>query len=103
MIQLALAVFGLTALFMAMGHNDRARRWAPIVGLCGQPFWIWFAIGVQAWGLLVLSLAYTAVYLRGAWVLWTWEHVKAELLAPPVKAVANTVIKWCFRLLGVKR
>lgn len=74
MIQLALAVFGLAALYMSMcmvaGHNDRARRWAPIVGLCGQPFWIWFAIGVQAWGLLVLSIAYTAVYLRGAWVQW---------------------------------
>lgn len=25
---------------------------------------------VQAWGLFVLSLAYTAVYLRAAWVQW---------------------------------
>jgi len=69
-IQLALAVFGLSAMFMAMGNNPRARRWAPIVGLCGQPFWIAFAIGTQAWGLLVLSLAYSAVYVRGAWVQW---------------------------------
>ena len=36
MIQIALAFFGLTAMFMAMGHNARARRWAPVVGLCGQ-------------------------------------------------------------------
>ena len=69
-IQLALAVFGLTAMFMAMGNNPRARRWAPIVGLCGQPFWIAFAIGALAGGLLVLSLAYSAVYVRGAWVQW---------------------------------
>ena len=69
-IQLALAVFGLSAMFMAMGNNPRARRWAPIVGLCGQPFWIAFAISTQAWGLLVLSLAYSAVYVRGAWVQW---------------------------------
>ena len=69
-IQLALAVFGLSAMFMAMGNNPRARRWAPIVGLCGQPFWIAFAIGTQAWGLLVLSLAYSAVNVRGAWVQW---------------------------------
>lgn len=70
MVQLALAVFGLTALWMATGHSAGARRWAPIVGLCGQPFWLWFAVSVQAWGLLALSLAYTAVYLRGAWVQW---------------------------------
>lgn len=70
MTQLALAVFGLSALWMAMGHNPVARRWAPVVGLCGQPFWLVFAMSVEAWGLLVLSLAYTAVYVRGVWVQW---------------------------------
>lgn len=30
MIQLALAFFGLTALYMATGNNARARRWAPL-------------------------------------------------------------------------
>lgn len=68
--QVLLAFFGLTALWMATGHNLHARRWAPIVGLCGQPFWIAFALTVDAWGLLVLALAYTAVYLRAAWVQW---------------------------------
>ena len=66
--QLALALFGLTALWMATGPSVRARRWAPVVGLCGQPFWLAFAVSVQAWGLCALSVAYTAVYLRGAWV-----------------------------------
>lgn len=68
MIQLALAFFGLSALYMAMGRNDSARRWAPVVGLCGQPFWLLFAAQTKAWGLLALSLAYSAVYIRGAWV-----------------------------------
>lgn len=70
LIQFALAFFGLTALWMATGHNTRSRRWAPVVGLCGQPFWLWFAISAQAWGLLVLSLAYSLVYIRGAYVQW---------------------------------
>lgn len=70
MIQLALAFFGLSALWMATGRNERARRWAPLVGLCGQPFWIVFAVQASAWGLLALSLAYSAVYVRGAWVQW---------------------------------
>ena len=76
MIQLALAAFGLTALFMAMGHNARARRWAPLVGLCGQPFWVAFAIEADAWGLLALSTAYSIVYAHGAWVQWKTEHAR---------------------------
>ena len=68
MIQFALAFFGLTALWMAMGHNEQARRWAPVVGLAGQPFWLWFALAADAWGLLALSLAYSAVYAHGAWM-----------------------------------
>lgn len=70
MIQFALAFFGLTALFMATGHNPRARRWAPLVGLAGQPFWIAFSVQASAWGLLALSMAYSAVYVRGAWLQW---------------------------------
>lgn len=70
MTQLALAFFGLTALYMATGSNPRARRWAPVVGLAGQPFWVAFSMGAEAWGLLALSLAYSVVYLRGAWVQW---------------------------------
>jgi hypothetical protein len=66
--QLLLAFFGLTALFMATGKSEKARRWACVVGLLGQPAWLYFAMSVNAWGLFVLSLAYTAVYARGAWI-----------------------------------
>ena len=65
MIQISLAVFGLSALWMATGSNTTARRWAPVVGLAGQPAWIAFAVQTGAWGLLALSLAYTMVYARG--------------------------------------
>lgn len=67
MLQFSLAIFGLTALWMATGRNERARLWAPVVGLLGQPAWLAFAWQAQAWGLFVLSLAYTAVYVRAAW------------------------------------
>lgn len=71
MIQLALAFFGLAALWMATcTESQTAHRWAPIVGLCGQPFWLAFAISAQAWGLILLAIAYTAFYLRGAWLQW---------------------------------
>lgn len=68
--QIGIAVFGLTSLWMAMGTNPRARRWAPVVGLCGQPFWAAFAWQTQGWGLGLLVVAYTVVYARGAVVQW---------------------------------
>lgn len=68
--QLALAAFGLTAMWLAMGKSPAGRRWAPVVGLAGQPFWIAFAIASSAWGLLALSIAYSLVYVRGIWVQW---------------------------------
>lgn len=69
--QLALAVCGLAALYMATCTTSQtARRWAPVVGLCGQPFWLLFAWGAGAWGMFILSLVYSGVYIRGAFVQW---------------------------------
>ncbi len=70
LIQFALALFGLTALWLALGRNPVAQKWAPLIGLAGQPFWLWFACRSEAWGLLALSAAYSFVYVRGAWIKW---------------------------------
>lgn len=70
LLQLGLAVFGLGALAMALGRSDRLRRWAPVVGLLGQPLWFWFALRSEAWGLVVLAAAYTFVYAAGARMQW---------------------------------
>lgn len=70
MTQLFIAVFGLTSIWLAMGRNATGRKWAPLIGLAGQPFWLAFALDTKAWGLLALVGAYTVVYLRGALVQW---------------------------------
>jgi hypothetical protein len=70
MTQLFIALFGLTSIWLAMGHNATGRKWAPIIGLAGQPFWLAFALSTDAWGLIVLVAAYTLVYLRGALLQW---------------------------------
>lgn len=70
MTQFLMALFGLTSIWFAMGRNRTLQKWAPIVGLCGQPAWLYFAINAEAWGLLVLVAAYTLVYLRGALIQW---------------------------------
>lgn len=80
MIQLAIALFGLTAITFAMGSDPRLRKWAPLVGLAGQPAWAFFAYETGGWGLGVLVLAYTVVYLRAAMV--QWRPVPAPLPVP---------------------
>lgn len=70
MIQLLLALFGLTSIWLAMGRNVRGRKWAPVIGLFGQPFWFLFALDAGAWGLMALVAAYTVVYLRGILLQW---------------------------------
>lgn len=70
MTQLFIAVFGLTSIWLAMGRNATGRKWAPLIGLLGQPAWAWFAYETNAWGLAALVGAYTVVYLRGALVQW---------------------------------
>jgi hypothetical protein len=70
LLQVVLATFGLASLFMALDARPTLRRWAPLVGLVGQPAWLLFAWGLDAWGMFAVSVAYTLVYLRGAWVQW---------------------------------
>lgn len=75
LVQLGIAMFGLTAMWWAMGHSPRLRKLAPIVGLVGQVFWFSFAYlaykkGVDVRGLVVLCGAYTLVYARGVWIHW---------------------------------
>ena len=70
LLQVALAAFGLVAMWLAMGPSAAGRRWAPVVGLLGQPAWVAFALQAKAPGLLVLAVAWSLVYARGIWVQW---------------------------------
>lgn len=70
-IQLVLAICGLTALYLSTGNNPRGRRWGPVIGLCGQPAWLLFAWQANAWGLFSLSLVYSMVYVRGIRLQWS--------------------------------
>lgn len=38
LVQLGIAAFGLTALWMAMGHNTLLRKWAPCLCVSLQKF-----------------------------------------------------------------
>jgi hypothetical protein len=71
-VSMLLGLFGVATMWMATGHNERQRKFAPIVGLCAQFAWGWYAwlLGPKAGGLWILVALYAAVYARGAWVQW---------------------------------
>lgn len=71
MIQLAIAIFGLTSICFAMGNDPMLRLLAPFIGLAGQPFWAYFAWKAKAWGLAVLVVAYSFAYAWGIFVQWS--------------------------------
>ena len=64
--QIAIAVFGVGALFLQYSNSEKLRRLAPWVGLAGQPAWIYTAYSTQQWGMLFVTLLYTVGWARGA-------------------------------------
>src|SRR5690606_746292 len=48
--QLGIAFFGVLAVWLVQEDRIERRRWAPVCGLLGQPFWIWMAVSGQQWG-----------------------------------------------------
>jgi hypothetical protein len=69
--QVGLGLFGVPAVLLAMDPAWSRRRWAPIFGLAGQPFWFWSAISAEQWGIVLLSVLYTLSYIRGLRTYWT--------------------------------
>lgn len=63
--QLGIAIFGVLAVWLVQDDRIERRRWAPVFGLLGQPFWIWMAASSQQWGVLLLCALYTVSWARG--------------------------------------
>jgi hypothetical protein len=74
-IQLAIAIFGLTCMYCALSQRDILRKWAPVIGLAGQPFWFLATVPNAQWGMVALCVGYTLVYINacmnnfGGWKL----------------------------------
>lgn len=70
--QVAIAVLGVGAVALSQSKLASRRKWAPIVGLIGQPFWFYAAR--EQPGMLVVVTLYTVVWARGVWNQWLWQR-----------------------------
>lgn len=68
--QIGIAVAGVTAITLSQSTDPDHRRWAPIVGLIGQPFWFYAAIASQQWGVFIVCCLYTGAWASGIYNHW---------------------------------
>lgn len=68
--QACIALSGSLAIWLSWEQEPLRRRWAPVFGLAGQPFWIHAAWAAGQWGALLAAVAFTAAWARGFWMHW---------------------------------
>lgn len=69
--QLAIAIFGVTAIFLSQDEDKNKQKYACIFGLISQPFWFWTTIKGEQWGMVVLCFFYSYAWYRGFKTHWT--------------------------------
>ena len=61
--QVALVVFGVSAVYLSQSRDPKKRKWAPFVGMAGQPFW--FIAAYPQPGMLIVVTLYTFCWAQG--------------------------------------
>lgn len=67
--QIAIVVFGLPAIWLA-NRMESWKKWGCIVGMLGQPFWIYTTIVNKQYGMLFLTFCYVYAWGQGIYYYW---------------------------------
>jgi hypothetical protein len=62
-IQGMIVIFGILTILFAMSGKQGLRQYAPLVALLGQPFWIASISPLEQWGMMIVTVLYTVVYV----------------------------------------
>jgi hypothetical protein len=63
--QIIITIGGFLAIWLSQSPHPRTQRWGPVIGLVSQPAWFYASYLAEQWGIFLLSIAYTAAWLRG--------------------------------------
>jgi hypothetical protein len=69
-VQTLIAVLGVGAVWLSQDRRTSRRKYACIVGLLGQPLWLYATWKAGQWGIFVLSIIYTFAWLKGFQNYW---------------------------------
>jgi len=70
LIQIIIFVTESVAMWLSQQPKVEWQKYAPIIGLIGEPFWIYDSYTNQSWGVLGLSLIYTYIWYVGLKTHW---------------------------------
>lgn len=92
-VQAAIVLLSGAAIWL-VGRPEDWRRWGYIVGLAGQPLWLWVTWREGQFGLFLLSL----------WWLYAWgQGVACHWLAPWWQGRARRkAVSWCLAAMHCK-
>ena len=68
-LQAVITLSSIAALVLVM-QSTPVRRWGPVVGLVGQPAWLFSTWAHGQFGMFLVSGAFTAIYVWGVWRDW---------------------------------
>lgn len=68
--QFIIPVSACLAIWLLARDNRSLRRWGPLAGLVGQPFWFVATISAEQWGMLLVAVWFTWVYLETTYRYW---------------------------------
>ena len=72
--QLIIAVTGMVAIYLTQQSNESIKKYAPILGLAGQPFWYYTTLLNEQYGIFLLTLGYTYLWGLGFYNNWIKEE-----------------------------
>ena len=68
-IQVFIFLFSCSAIWF-VGRTEKWGRWGYVLGLCGQPFWLWVTFSNKQWGMFCLCLFYSYSWGQGIYNFW---------------------------------
>lgn len=68
--QSIIAITGVVAIFLTQSRDKKWQKYACLVGLVGQPFWMMATYQSEQWGMFVLTIFYTLAWLQGIRNFW---------------------------------
>jgi len=66
-IQLMILICSAVSIWL-VARTDKLHRWGFVVGLFGQPFWLWETYHSEQYGMFLLSGWYVYVWGKGIYV-----------------------------------
>jgi hypothetical protein len=91
--QLFIAITELVAIWLLQDKRESHRKFAPIFGLLGQPFWFYSSYIADQWGAFILCFFFTAAWIKGLKDYWFTKREQALTSEQYLELITDAVEK----------